>query len=274
MKICFLVVVYNKDLCESSTINSLLKISNKNYDCLIVNNGPNKIDLKLNKNSDNAKFNFVEYLDNKPLSIIYNDFFLRYFDFDRYVILDDDSILTNVFIDRVFEDNEIYYDLELPKIFDQNDKLYYPLKNWATISKSEFILNYNEDVIFSIGSGLVVSKKLVNKFKEKKINLFNESFAFYGVDFSFFWELESNDFGELIVTSKSKIIHNMSLHGEISDFKRSELYLNFALQIRHYPSIVNLKNFLYSLFLTLKLKKIRLFFDMLKAYIYARHPRC
>lgn len=274
MKVCFLVVVYNKALYESSTINSLLKISDKNYECLIVNNGPNKVNTKLNENSDHAKFDFVEYLDNKPLSIIYNNFFLHYCDFDRYVILDDDSILTDGFIDRVFESNGIYYDLELPKIFDQNDKLYYPLKNWETISKNEFILNYNSDVIFSIGSGLVVSKKLVNKFKEKKINLFNESFAFYGVDFSFFWELQNNNFGELIISSKSKIIHNMSLHGEISDFKRSELYLNFALQIRHYPNIVNLKNFLYSLFLTLKLKKIRLFFNMLKAYICAKHPRC
>ena len=61
----------------------------------------------------------------------------------------------------------------------------------------------------------------------------------------------------LKITSVSKIIHDMSLHGDISDFKRNELYMNFALQMRYYPNIVNFKNFIYSLLQLIKKNKLK-----------------
>lgn len=274
MKICFLVVIYNKKMQDSTTINSLLEIKNNNFFCFIVNNGPVEIDFSGFEGSSNITFNFFEHLDNKPLSIIYNDFIRFYNDADRYVILDDDSILSESFIERVFNKDLSLFDLELPKVFDKHNKLYYPLKNWYPIEKDDIYLNYKDDIIFSIGSGLIISKNLVDFFKHKELNLFNEAFAFYGVDFSFFWELKKYDFGELKITSTAKLIHDMSLHGEISDFKRNELYVGFALQMRYYPSNVNLKNFLYSLYQSIKMKKLNIAIAMLKAYFFGKHPKC
>lgn len=268
MKICFLVVIYNKSIEESTTLKGLLKLLNSNFNCLVVNNGPKKITPLNLKN-----FDFIEYLDNKPLSIIYNDFIKNY-EADRYVILDDDSILCESFIERVFSKNLDLFDLELPKVFDKNNKLFYPLRNWYPIKENEYCLNYREDFIFSIGSGLVITKNLVNHFKIKNINLFNEAFALYGVDFSLFWELRKNNFDNLKITSVSKIIHDMSLHGDISDFKRNELYMNFALQMRYYPNIVNLKNFIYSLLQLIKKNKLKEVLMMIKVYILAKHPKC
>src|SRR5690606_38106451 len=155
-----------------------------------------------------------------------------------------------------------------------NNKLFYPLKNWYPIKENEYCLNYREDCIFSIGSGLIITKNLVNHFKIKNINLFNEAFALYGVDFSLFWELKKYNFGNLKITSVSKIIHDMSLHGDISDFKRNELYMNFALQMRYYLNIVNFKNFIYSLLQLIKKNKLKEVLMMIKVYMLAKHPIC
>lgn len=274
MKICFLVVIYDKNFSESTTIKSLLNINKKNFYLCIVNNGPHSIDSLDIRSCQNINFRFLEYLENKPLSHIYNDFIDYYHDADRFIILDDDSILKETYINRVFSENICDFDLELPKILNASNKIYYPLKNWIPISQNETVLDYKEDVIFSIGSGLVITKDLVTKFRDKKIEIFNKSFALYGVDFSFFWEINKKDFGNIKITSQSEIMHDMSLHGEISDFKLNELYINFALQMRHYPSKVNFKNSIYSLIQTIKKRKIKLFISMIKCYINAKHPRC
>ena len=272
MKICFLVIIYDKDVVESTTIKSLLSITEEDFSCCIVNNGPYSINPPNTQDFKNIDFRFLEYLENKSLSVIYNEFISHYSDADRFVILDDDSILAPSFKDVVFSDSKDDFDLELPRILDSNNNVHYPLKNWLPITE-EVILDYKKDVIFSIGSGLVISRNLVNKFKNKNIKLFNESFVFYGVDFSFFWNLNKNDFGDIKIFSRSEIVHDMSLHGEISEFKRSELYINFSLQARHYPSKVNVKNFLYSLIQTIKKRNLSLLFKMVKSYFIGKHPR-
>lgn len=273
MKICFLVVIYNKSLKESTTIESILNIRDENFHCYVVNNGPNKIDFTELLSHKNIDFKCMEYLENKSLSKIYNEFIEYYEDSDRFVILDDDSILNKSFIKRVFTDNLQEFDLELPRILDTKKRVYYPLKNWYPIDEEDVLLNYEKDIIFSIGSGLVFTKNLVDKFKNRRKLLFNESFVFYGVDFSFFWNLIKYDLGAIKITSKSEIVHNMSLHGETSEFKIAELYINFALQMHHYPSIVNAKNLLYSLGKTIKQKKISLTLNMLRYYFIGNHPR-
>lgn len=274
MKICFLIVIYNKELLESTTFKSIVEIQDKNFDCLIVNNGPHEINFSILKDFNNINFKYIQCLDNKPLSYLYNNFIKSYSQVDRYVILDDDSVFSKSFIKRIFDGGLDSFDLELPKIFDKNNKLYYPLRNWAPIEEHESFFNYKDEDIFSIGSGLIISKKLVNIFNNKNIKLFNEAFAFYGVDFSLFWELKKHNFGELKITSVSKISHDMSLHNEITDFKRKELYINFALQMRYYPSIINLKNFIYCILKSIKMYKISMVISILKAYFFAKHPKC
>jgi len=273
MKICILVILYDKRIEDSTTISNLLEIKSNEFSLFIVNNGPKKIEFLEKNERNNIRIKYSEFLENKPLSIVYNEF-LNSCDADRYVILDDDSILSKSYINRVFDGNLNTYDLEVPRVFNKKNQIFYPLKDWTVINDEDCYLDYKANDIFSIGSGLIISRRLVSNFKALKLNLFNEAFSFYGVDFSFFWEINRHDFGKLKITSTSVIIHDMSLHGEISDFKMNELYINFALQLRHYPSMVNLKNFIYSLFQTLRSSKLKMTFAMLKAYIYARHPKC
>lgn len=271
MKIAFIVVVYNKQLEFSETINSLLRLGKeKKFSCCIVNNGPCKVDFMDKKLYPNILFNFNEYLNNLPLSYVYNRFIQDYSGYDRFVILDDDSVLTESFVDRVFAEDS--YDIELPKIYNKDGKLFYPLKKWSVIESFEDNFDL-KDVVFSIGSGLVINKSIIKIFKKNSMKVFNESFAFYGVDFSFFWELQRLDCN-FKITSKSKIIHDMSLHGVISDFKLQELYVNFALQIRYYPSVVNFKNFIYSFLNSLKNRKFDIIKEMMRALITGKHKRC
>ncbi|MCP5961216.1 hypothetical protein NL379_28800, partial [Klebsiella pneumoniae] len=76
-------------------------------------------------------------------------------------------------------------DIELPKIISMSDNVqYYPLVNGAIEQKDGIISNAKE--IFSIGSGLVISKGVKLYFIENKMELFDSHFALYGVDFSFF----------------------------------------------------------------------------------------
>lgn len=274
MKICFLVVVYDKKLEQSSTLKSLLDIAEYDFFCEIVNNGPEVVDVRSLKSVGNIKFNIKQCIENRPLSSIYNDFIRDHSDADRFVILDDDSVLSASFIKRAFEGDCSSYDLELPKIYDTNGQLYYPLMNWHAITADLSKLDIKKNSIFSIGSGLIIGSSLVEKFNSKKVQLFNEAFSLYGVDFSFFWELQLNNFNGLIVTSYSSLVHNMSLHGEISEFKRKELYINFSIQMRHYPSIVNFKNFIYSLKQAVVTRRYSLFLLMLKCYFVGRHPNC
>ena len=271
MKIAFIIVVYNKQLEFSETINSLLRLGKeKKFSCCIVNNGPCKIDFLDDGLYPNVLFDFNEYMGNLPLSYLYNGFLKKYQGYDRLVILDDDSILTESFIDRVFTEDS--YDIELPKIYNKDGKLFYPLKKWSVIESSEDNFEI-KDVVFSIGSGLVIGESVIKTFNSKGMSIFNESFAFYGVDFSFFWELQRIGCN-FNITSKSSIIHDMSLHGIISDFKLQELYVNFVLQFRYYPSVVNFKNFVYSFLNSIRNRKFDIIKEMMKALITGKHKRC
>lgn len=105
MKVAILVVIYDKQLDGSNTLKSLLNVRSGNLFLTIVNNGPNilspdsEIHFKLNE-----KFKVVEVIEhtnNKPLSILYNDFIASMDDADYYILMDDDSILTDEYISMI-----------------------------------------------------------------------------------------------------------------------------------------------------------------------------
>ncbi|MEQ1106348.1 hypothetical protein, partial [Acinetobacter ursingii] len=235
-----------------------------------VNNGPKLIKLKINI-PYKLTIELINSIQNRPLSSVYNEFIDYYQDFDRYIILDDDTQLNENYISR-FE-TEDYYDLELPKIMNSSKEIYYPLKKWKVIGDEEnFLINGRED-IFSIGSGIIMSKKLVNSFLDKKKKVFNENFVFYGVDFSLFFEINKTDFPVLIITSYTQLLHDMSLHGEVSKDKKYQLYLNYAIQMRHYPSFLTLKTFLYSIYCLLRDKDVRKCYCFFKVFLVGKHPK-
>lgn len=224
MKVAILIVVYKKQLNESETLISLIRLLKDNNEkiayCRIVNNGPIEInnDLLI---PDNMVVDFIQSITNRPLSMIYNDFIKDYDGFDRFVILDDDSKLSKEYIERIYS-SEVY-DLELPKVYNDSNEIISPLLNWKFIDKGRSNLKLSEGFILSVGSGLVIDKSLLYLFKSLEILPFNEALSLYGVDSSFFLELRKKNFSKIIITSKSYIYHDMSLHGKISNFKKYEL---------------------------------------------------
>lgn len=91
------IILYNKEIENSLTINSLLNNSYQNYDLVVINNGPNRINYKIFEEAipqgKIKNFFFEEFLDNKPLSFLYNEVINKYQNADRFILLDDDSLL-------------------------------------------------------------------------------------------------------------------------------------------------------------------------------------
>jgi hypothetical protein len=218
--VIFLVVIYNKNLASSNTVKSLVSIKNRKIKCDIVNNGPNKLDEKeVYFYSEECEFNIFEYIENRPLSVIYNDFIERHRNYSRFVILDDDSILTDSFIDRVFSTDR--YDLELPKIIDQNNNLSFPILNYKPIDKNCNVISIADGLVLSIGSGLIISEKLLSLFDSYGVPLFDRRFSLYGVDTSLFLQLRKMSPKNILITSFSFLKHDLSLNDKVvNSFKK------------------------------------------------------
>lgn len=77
--ISILIVLYDKEIAESETIKSLIKYSSKDIEITIFNNGPNLLsDTSTTLTNMRNRFNNVKVIEcvcNKPLSILYNDFY-------------------------------------------------------------------------------------------------------------------------------------------------------------------------------------------------------
>lgn len=275
MKIAILIVIYNKQLIESETLTSLIRLlkddKNKIAYCRIVNNGPTEVINNL-EILDNLVIDFIQSITNRPLSMIYNDFINAYNGFDRFVILDDDSKLNRQYLEIVFQKQ--YYDIEMPKIYDDNGKIFFPIVNNKVIKPDQNIIDNSKNVINSISSGLVISKQVFDLFKEKGIKPFNESFAFYGVDTSFFWELNKSFFNNIQILSNSKITHDLSMTGFISESRKLEMDLAIFLELRHYPHLVNFKIAAKRLIIAIKQKRRGSLITIYKTFLKGKHPKC
>ena len=102
MKISVLVVLYNKIISDSATLRTMLLCNDLcNVDLTVVNNGPKSIPQVQEFLSSNESLflgiRYIEHLENKPLSKVYNDFIDCNSRSDYYVIIDDDSKLESAF---------------------------------------------------------------------------------------------------------------------------------------------------------------------------------
>ncbi|MGL5936253.1 MAG: hypothetical protein ACRCZI_11605, partial [Cetobacterium sp.] len=182
MEIKLLIVLYGKSISESETIKSLNLLDgvSKNIDLVIWNNGPAPIDFDVETLINNATF--IETLDNKPLSIIYNNF-INSFDAERYVILDDDSKITQLYINKIIDSN---FDMQIPIIYCEETGMHYSPKLNGGAFYGEF---KKSDTITAIGSGLCINKNIANKIADYYGDVFDSRFAFYGIDTTFFKRL-------------------------------------------------------------------------------------
>ncbi|MBL2826361.1 hypothetical protein ELK83_26010, partial [Klebsiella pneumoniae] len=120
------VVLYNKEFSSSLTLNNLLHITLNNTHLVIINNGPNEIkfdSLYYELKSKFTSVTYLEYLENRSLAVIYNTIINNYNEYDRFILFDDDTNISDLF----FQDMQNYYNvdvmLQIPRIIDSERKL-------------------------------------------------------------------------------------------------------------------------------------------------------
>ncbi|MHC3137755.1 glycosyltransferase family 2 protein [Acinetobacter nosocomialis] len=138
-KVVMVVVLYNKTLKESSTLQSLLSFTHPLDHLVIINNGPKNIivdDFFEKLRDKHLKVTLENHLQNKPLSWIYNDL-IEGDDADYYVLFDDDTIINAEYEKHLFETlNDI--DIEFPKIYARVEHIqHFPMVNNKLLTNSD-----------------------------------------------------------------------------------------------------------------------------------------
>jgi len=283
MNILFLIVIYNKEVKCSTSIKSLLDISlisKHNCNTIVFNNGPKEISIESNFHKlmmeTFKRVDLLQSLHNLSLSEIYNSIIMTN-DFDKLVILDDDSEISEDFFKDIISNKEL--DLLVPQIRDSKniDINSYPLINGMPISRANNWVVPMNKTIFSIGSGLVIDRSIKDKFYSNNMNLFDSSFSFYGVDFSFFQRLnflrvkESNHISVMICSPLNHA--RAQANKEIEPWRMNEIIVDNILSIKYYSK--NKIIALLSLFRFLRKYKLNVnhYKLMLKVYFNGKHPR-
>ncbi|NRA80026.1 MAG: hypothetical protein HRU18_17635 [Pseudoalteromonas sp.] len=275
-----LVLLYNKEIEKSNTINSLVT-SNclfENSKILIWNNGPNSIkeDGVIPLLDLGYEVEIKETLNNESLSVIYNEF-IDSIKSDKYIILDDDSALSSDFITAAAKsDVDI---VSFPFITSQEVIVYPKVDNLAINKKTK--LN-DESNLKTIGSGIVLGNQICQKLKEYYGSIFDERFYFYGVDSTLCLRLK-----ELQLISKIKLIdgfeHSMSRFEkeseEVSHFRKVERSYDFGLTLKYYyPKKKAFFEILMYMIMTFKRKLLKQptefsFFLIVKSFLTGKHYR-
>jgi len=271
-----LVVLYNKKIQDSVTLDSILQVTCKeNLSLTIINNGPEKlsgIDDFINNHKDFKNINFYEFLENRSLSKIYNNFLYDNQNAAFCIIFDDDSSFDSSLLLNVLKSNA---DIILPLIKNQKDsQIYYPISN-NTIVTSETALDING--LISITSGLAISRKLINLMQNVYGPVFDENFALYGIDTSFFARLhrarEIHD--KLSIISQDVVLHSLSRTGSqpISNIRLRERLCDAALIARHYPDVKRLTYLLKKIVQNIYRGNFTNLYLLIKCYVTGKHPR-
>ncbi|MFI3247208.1 MAG: hypothetical protein R3Y10_12160 [Ferrimonas sp.] len=231
-KSAFLVILYDKELHESSTLSSLEKSSIKLEKCTLTiwNNGPNKLKIRdvssFEKKGINV--NIIETIDNISLSKIYN-LFIKSIGADSYIFLDDDSQLTDLYIRDAISNKKD--EVSIPIIADEQGNTIKPRINRRVITIPQKILS--SAAMESAGSGLILGKEVIKSIEDLYDDIFDERFLFYGVDSTLFLRL--NKINTINVNVINGFSHSFSLREEnISQFKKMEFSSALGLKLRHY----------------------------------------
>lgn len=286
MKITTLIILFNSKIDDSKTIMSLLEtdISGIDLNVIIWNNGPNPLCLeecqKYNMIFKNHNISLSIYEDrhNIALSKIYNVFVTKE-KFDFISILDQDSTLNQDFFQNVY--NHFDYDVIVPHIYSSGWRSKEYSLCFPVYAGSERLLDkptFSMGEIISISSGLTISSRLVNYLKSIKSEIFNERYALYAIDTSFFLdlkELENNGFKGLCI---GKIDHSLDFNlydsKKISPTRKLEMLYSNVLNKIFYDKKNRFNIFLY-LFrkFTRKEYSFLVFLKLVRCLINKKHPR-
>lgn len=262
IKNTFLVVVYNKSIIESRTLNYFMasKVNFNLCRLIIWNNGPlhiNEEEFRFKTTFSDVKF--IQTIDNLPLSYVYN-VVIGMYNSNYYTILDDDSDINDNYISKVLMSIS---DVSVPMIFSNG------IIRSPSINKKFKLGPYNKnDNLIAIGSGLTFSKEISDIMKNNYGDVFDSNYAFYGVDSSFFWRLKKLHLIDRVLTIDG-FEHSLSrLEKEseiVSEFRNRERIYDAALTSRYYFGIskrisVFLKQIIKILFRVDGYKDFKLYF--------------
>ena len=195
MRTIMVVVLSDCSALESNTLESL-KTSERCLDeLLIVNNGGEISTIDQDKIQDMGlqvkKVNVKNFFDVRPLSWIYNGVLNEYYQYDRFIFFSYDSFLEGNYIGNLIDCYSEGVDLQIPNIRDSISKqIIYPRLNKVTRKIPDGMKIDSQYNLLSMNSGLVIYRSLVEKFSECNIEVFDNRFALYGVDYNFFNRLE------------------------------------------------------------------------------------
>jgi hypothetical protein len=278
IRVSLLVVLYNKRLADSETIKALLTISIKDVSIYIVNNGPDLLieDEIIFKLRERCEFVSVQnYLTNKPLSWVYNDYIDSH-EADRYIILDDDTQLTHeYFKDLVFNDEN--YMIGLPKMLSSYDKKQYtPMLNGKI--KPDTYGHISGDFNFSITSAIILSKDIVSILKKRFGSVFDERYALYSIDNTLFLRLETivkEEISPITYFSNVSLLHDFSniQANKESKWRVEELLIANIITLRHYFKR-GYRQVIKQIFTNLAHFHFRDCYLILRSYLQGKHPRC
>lgn len=192
MNVLFIVVLFGKTPSDSTTLNSLKPlVSNETFNFVLVNNGPERLNeselfvCELKSLAKNCYF--FNFLENRSLSKIYNQMLTIFPDYDRYVLLDDDTEINPEYLSVVFSYKNYNFHILAPIIVGDGVS-YYP-KFSGDVVRNDGLTFDNSDDFLTVGSGLIINKHLMNVLAANQLLPFDENFALYGVDFSLFKRL-------------------------------------------------------------------------------------
>ncbi|MFP9228825.1 glycosyltransferase family 2 protein [Pectobacterium cacticida] len=219
MNITSVVIIYNSQLRESDTLNSLLrcKLENINLNVCIWNNGPSLL-----TEDDAANFiwqcqekgiraKIYQDIRNLALSKIYN-FFIKNESFEFITILDQDSHLPTDYFTKI--SLHLDADIIVPIIIAEKNGV-------SSQTDPHFYGNINRMIgegkvdmkIDSVMSGLALSKKGIDKIISFRGYLFEERLAFYGIDSDFFRTINiiTDNHKILNIYCENKIYHSFAM---------------------------------------------------------------
>lgn len=286
MQLSTLVILYNATLTTSSTLQSLLNCdfsNNLQVKVFIWNNGPHLLDerdiaLYLEKTKVlGLEVKIFQDIRNIALSKIYN-YLINKNNFDFFIPFDQDSYLTNDFFQTIAMHSD--YSLILPRI-ESNEQIKFPyyVKHGPILKEGKVELNR----VTSINSGIAIAKSLVEIFSKEKLTVFDERFAFYGIDTVFFlslWGLYKK-YPSISCGCFGKIKHSLAMEeeqeqlGQLSPARRLEYLYFFILYRLHYKQRSKL-SVLFHVINKMRKSKIKdkeSISQLLQCLIKGQHPR-
>lgn len=244
MQLSTVVILYNATILDSTTLQSLLncQLADHQLTLHIWNNGPqalerSDIDAYL-KVAESLGITVIIYEDkrNVALSKIYN-FIINKGSFDFFIPFDQDSRLNSEFFITIAHQPTL--SLILPRV-ENNGKTKFPyyVKQGPITEEGDVEVNR----VTSINSGMAISSGLVKIFKDSGLTVFDERFAFYGIDTAFFLNLWAiyHQYPTISCGCYGKIEHSLAMdeeeaaQGKLSDNRRLEYIYFFILYRLHY----------------------------------------